>query len=157
MDDGTITGLKTNESWVSCVKLKKIQIVRACGRAFQSLGSEFGKSMKPNYFWHGFHPHLEYKGKTEKMIEEIVAVHSEESALEDIAQLCHWNNCTPVKKKKVVSTILHRKPVEFFFFFKTGLMCSLFFVSVTVLAAVVCTNRKRRSYRLGSHHKQLLR
>ena len=29
MDDGTITGLKTNESWVPCEKLKKTKIFLA--------------------------------------------------------------------------------------------------------------------------------
>ena len=40
--------------------------------------------------------------------------------------------------------------------FKTGLMCSLFFVSVTILTAVFCTSRRRRSSQPGSPHKHPL-
>ena len=36
-----------------------------------------------------FHPHFECDGETEKMTEEIVVVHSKESALEDTVELCH--------------------------------------------------------------------
>ena len=54
-----------------------------------SWGAELEKTLKSNSFWYGFHPHLEYEGETEKMIKEIVVVHSEESALEDIMELCH--------------------------------------------------------------------
>ena len=34
-------------------------------------------------------PYLEYENETEKMIAAIIEVHGEESAREDIVQLCH--------------------------------------------------------------------
>ena len=68
-----------------------------CGRAFQRLGAELEKALKPTAFWNSFHPHLEHEGETVKMTKEIVVVPSEESALEDIVELCLWSSCKPVK------------------------------------------------------------
>ena len=58
----------------------------AWGRAFQSLRAEFEKALEPNCF-------LVFS-----MIEEIVVVHSEESALEDIVELWHWSSCSSMKE-----------------------------------------------------------
>ena len=55
-----------------------------------SLGAEMEKALKPNCFlFYGFHPHLEYESETEKMIKVTVVVYREESAPEDIVELCH--------------------------------------------------------------------
>ena len=59
------------------------------------------KTWSQTAFWYGFHPHLEYKGETEKMIEEIVVAHSKECALEDNVELGHWSSITPVKESCV--------------------------------------------------------
>ena len=56
-----------------------------------SWGAELEKTLKSNSFWYGFHPHLEYEGETEKMIKEIVVVHSKESALVHDTNL--WAGC----------------------------------------------------------------
>ena len=47
------------------------------------------KALKLHCFLYGFHPHVQYKGETEKMIDEVAVVHSEESDLEDTLDLCH--------------------------------------------------------------------
>ena len=99
MDYCAITGLKTSESWVSCKKLKKTQIFSALEGGHSSVwGQSLRKPWSWTAFWYGFHPHLEYEGKTEKTIKGIMVVHSEESALEDIVQPCHWSSCMPVEE-----------------------------------------------------------
>ena len=65
--------------------------LRAKGRAFQSLGAE----LDCFYIWFSSTPGIR---RPKKVIREIVVVNSEESALEDIVELCHWSTCTPVKE-----------------------------------------------------------
>ena len=69
------------ESRVFCEKLKKNQNLSALeGGHSRVWGQSWGKPRSQTAFGYGFHPHLEYKGKSGKMIEEIMAVHSKESA-----------------------------------------------------------------------------
>ena len=73
------------------------------------------------------------------MIKEIVVVHLlVRNQQFQILCSCATEAVVRQRKNLVVNMILHRKPVEFFF--ETGLMSSLLFVSVTVLAAVFCTS-----------------
>ena len=99
MDDGIISGFKTSESWVSCEKLKKTRILSAPEGGHSRVWEQsWRKHWGRTSFWYGFRPHLEYEGETEKTIKEIVVVHREESALEDIVVLCHWSSWMPVKE-----------------------------------------------------------
>ena len=65
------------------------------GGEFQSLVAELEKALQPNCFW--VDPHLKYEGETEKMVNEIAVVHSEDSALEDIVELSHRSSYPPVE------------------------------------------------------------
>ena len=103
MDGGVTTGLKTSGSWVSCETVKNTQILSAPEEEYSSVwGQSWRKPWSQTAFRYGFYPHLEYEGETEKMIEEIVIVHGEESALEDVLltlvprqQFRHSNFCFP--------------------------------------------------------------
>lgn len=75
--------------------------LKSCGRlrfsqclweAFQSPRAALEKALKPNCFFVGFSSTLgmgRQAGVSEETVEEVVVVHSKESALGDIAQLCH--------------------------------------------------------------------
>lgn len=77
------------------------------------------------------------------MIEEIVVVRNKESAPENTAGLFHWISCVPVKESSC-----HWVPSQEAsgVFFKTNMMCSLFFDSVTILACCVLHKLKTMQF-----------
>ena len=88
MDDVVITDLKTGESWVACEKTEEdSDSLGIWEKAFQGLGTELEKPWHQTASWYDFHLHVECKSETEKMVEEILVVHSQGSVIGGIVEL----------------------------------------------------------------------